>query len=68
VRAGTQNAFGHTVASLRVRPPGGFPWGPERKNSVAHTVRAPAGLRLGAYASLVLRRAFANPAPTVSAL
>ncbi|PKM96786.1 MAG: hypothetical protein CVU79_11775, partial [Elusimicrobia bacterium HGW-Elusimicrobia-3] len=37
------------------------------KIGVAHTVRAPAALRLGAYASLAFRGAFANPAHMVSA-
>jgi hypothetical protein len=41
--------------------------GAERKTSVAHTVRALAGLGLGAYASLALRRAFANPPPGAAA-
>ena len=36
---------------------------PERKTGVGHTVAAPAALRLGAYASLAFRGAFANPAP-----
>jgi len=46
---------------------GGIPWGPERKNSVAHTVRALPTLALRAYASVGLRDGFANPVPTVSA-
>ena len=46
---------------------GGLPYGQERKIGVGHTVAAPAALGLGAYASLGLRGAFANPAHMVSA-
>ncbi len=44
---------------------GGIPCGPERKNSVAHTVRALPCLALRAYVSVGLRRGFANPAHAV---
>ena len=44
-----------------------MPGGPERKNSVAHTVRALPTLALRAYASVGLRDGFANPVPPAQA-
>ena len=64
-KSGAYRRGSHTVRVNTLL--GGIPCGPERKNSVAHTVRALPTLALRAYASVGLRDGFANPAHTVSA-